>query len=115
MVVAHQERLARNEAFFREVNERIHRVADGFTEGSDEGEHSYEFLCECSRTSCSERIELTLDEYEHVRAEGTRFVLLPGHELNAIEEVVAREDEHVLVEKDGLAGEVAAGLDPRAA
>jgi hypothetical protein len=115
MQVAHQERLARNEAFFREVNERIHRVADGFTEGRGEGEHGYEFLCECSRTSCSERITLTLAEYEHVRAEGTRFVLVPGHELDAVEEVVAREDEHVLVEKDGVAGEIAASLDPRAA
>ena len=114
-MVAHQERLARNEAFFREVNERIHRVADGFTERSDDGEHAYEYLCECSRTSCSERITLTLAEYEHVRAEGTRFVLVPGHELAAIEEVVERESEHVLVEKDGVAGEVAADLDPRSA
>ncbi len=116
MVVAHQERLARNESFFREVNERIHRVADGFTEGvQDADEHAYEYLCECSRTSCSDRISLTLAEYEHVRAEGKRFVLVPGHELAAVEEVVAREDEHVLVEKDGVAGNVAADLDPRAA
>ena len=104
------ERLAKNESFFRQVNERIKDVADGFQVAG-----SYEFLCECSDPGCTERIELSRADYEHVRAEPTRFVLARGHAAPEIEHVVEREDDHVVVEKVGLAGRVAAELDPREA
>jgi hypothetical protein len=110
MAIPHEERLARNEALFREVNERINDVADAL--GRDK---SYEFLCECSDTGCAERITLTHDEYEQIRADGRRFVLAPGHARTNVEREVERADEHVVVEKTGEAGEVAARLDPRAA
>ncbi len=108
-MVAREERLARNEAFFRDVNERIKDVANTLA-GGDE---SYAFLCECSDSACTERLQLTASEYEHVRAEGTRFVLAPGHADTDIEVVVEREGEHIVVEKDGRAGEIASELDPR--
>ena len=108
MESASVERLAKNESFFRQVNERIRDVAE--TLG---GPEAYEFLCECSDASCTERIKLTAAEYEAVRAEPTRFVLAPGHAAPGIEQVVAREEDHVVVEKHGLAGRIAARLDPR--
>ena len=104
------ERLAKNESFFRQVNERIKDVADGL-----EGAHAYEFLCECSDPGCTERLELTRREYEWVRANPTRFVLARGHAAPQIEHVVEREDEHVVVEKQGIAAQIAAQLDPRTA
>jgi len=104
------ERLAKNESFFRQVNERIKDVADGL-----EGAQTYEFLCECSDPGCTERIELTREQYEWVRANPTRFVLARGHTAPQIEHVVEREDEHVVVEKRGIAAQIAAKLDPRAA
>jgi len=61
-------RLAENENFFREVNASINEAAEAH--GPDS--HSYEFFCECSDTRCVERVNLTLSEYEHVRAEPTR-------------------------------------------
>lgn len=108
MESASVERLARNESFFRQINERIRDVAE--TLG---GPDAYEFLCECSDAGCTERIALTASEYEEVRAEPTRFVLAAGHAAPGIEQVVAREDDHVVVEKRGLAGRIAAKLDPR--
>jgi hypothetical protein len=104
------ERLAKNESFFRQVNERIKDVADGF-----EGAQTYEFLCECSDPGCTERIELTSEDYEWVRADPTRFVLARGHTAQQIEQVVERQDEHVVVEKRGIAARIATQLDPRAA
>jgi hypothetical protein len=104
------ERLAKNESFFRQVNERIKDVTDAF-----EAAKTYEFLCECSDPACTERIELTQEEYEWVRAGPTRFVLARGHAAPEIEHVVEREQEHVVVEKRGLAARIAAKLDPRAA
>jgi hypothetical protein len=110
MQAAHEERLARNETFFREVNERINDIADAL--GRDE---SYTFLCECSDPGCAERITLTRQEYEGIRSDGKRFVLAAGHEVGEIERVVQRSEHHVVVKKVGRAGEVAAGLDPRIA
>lgn len=104
------ERLAKNESFFRQVNERIKDVADGF-----EGGEAYEFLCECSDAACTERLELSRDEYEWVRSDPTRFVLAHGHTAPDIEQVVARDADHVVVEKRGLAARIAAKLNPRPA
>jgi hypothetical protein len=109
--VAREERLAQNEAFFRSVNERIRDVAE--RHGSDP--HEYEFLCECSDPTCVERVMLSLAEYEAVRADGARFVLADGHADATIENVVVTAPDHVVVEKVGVAGEVAQALDPRAA
>jgi hypothetical protein len=105
------ERLVENEAFFRDVNEQINGVAKSL----DPSEQRYEYLCECSDAGCMERISLSFAEYEHVRASGQRFVLAKGHVRSDIEHVVERESSHVLVEKDGAAGELAADLNPRAA
>lgn len=105
------ERLARNEAFFRQVNERIKDVADGIQGGDD----AYEFLCECSDPSCAERLTLSRSEYEQVRQSSRRFVLAPGHVSPEVEHVVEYEGDHVVVEKVGVAGRIAAELDPRTA
>jgi hypothetical protein len=102
-----QERLARNEAFFRQVNERINEMS--------EPADGHEFLCECADPGCTERITLTAADYEWVRAKPTRFVLARGHVASEIEHVVERESDHVVVEKLGVAARVATKLDPRAA
>ncbi|MCP9485842.1 MAG: hypothetical protein MSC30_08260 [Gaiellaceae bacterium MAG52_C11] len=114
MDVAHAERLARNESLFREVNERINEVAGSLSPddlGADD--HRYEFVCECSDPHCTERLVLSRGEYDQVRADGTRFVLAHGHVTAEIEHVVERTDDYVVIEKEGVAAEVATGLDPR--
>jgi len=102
-----QERLAQNEAFFRNVNDNIRNVASQFASRDD----PYEFVCECADSSCTMRMTLTLSEYEAVRASPVRFVLAPGHVVPEIETVVEQEQDHVVVEKHGAAGQVAAVLD----
>jgi hypothetical protein len=104
-----QERLARNEAFFRQVNERINDVSDQLDD------HLYDFFCECADPHCTERITLTSYDYEWVRAKSTRFVLARGHTAPEIEHVVEREGDHVVVEKLGVAARIATKLNPRAA
>jgi hypothetical protein len=64
------ERLARNQALFREVNERIEATAGNNTK--------IEFVCECSDTECIETIDLRLTDYEQIRANPLRFVIKPG-------------------------------------
>ena len=101
-----EERISRNEALFREVNERIREITT-----YDEG---VEFLCECSDPSCAEPVLMTLAEYEAVRAYPTHFFVVPGHEVPDVETVVGGGDAYAVVEKHpGVPAEVAAETDPR--
>ncbi len=100
-------RLARNEDFFREVNENIKEAAENH--GLDS--HRYEFFCECSALACSERVNLTLSEYEHIRAEPARFVVKKTHVVKEIEHVVENVPDHMVIEKHGEAGRVAIELE----
>ncbi len=86
-------RIAKTEALFRSVNERIAETAERFE--SEEAE----FVCECSDTACIERVEARLDDYEQVRSDGTHFLLVPGHEDTRIERVVGRRRRYAIVEK----------------
>ena len=101
------EQLARNEDLFRSVNDEIERVAEG--QGTDA--HEYEFFCECSDRSCTEKVTVTLAEYSHARENPKRFLVVKGHVIQEIEHVVDAADDHVLIEKDGHAGRIAMELD----
>jgi hypothetical protein len=65
--------------------------------------------------SCMKPVELSIEEYEMVRAEPTQFVVAPGveHVTRAIERVVQREERYWIVKKIGVAAEVSEKLDPR--
>ena len=110
---AREERLGANEALFREVNERVAEVAERFIAG-ETGDGRFNFSCECGDRGCTEQIALTVGEYEAVRAEATRFAVVPGHEVPDIERVVERNPRYLVVEKqDPDAEEVARETDPR--
>ena len=99
-----RQRLAENQALFREVNERIGARAEA--QGSDA--HAYEFVCECSSLECFERLELTLGEYGRVREVTRRSVVLSGHERLEIEDVVERLGRAAIVEKRGESADAVA-------
>lgn len=104
---AQKARLAKNEDFFREVNERINAKAE--SHGADA--HEYEFFCECSDGACVERVTLSLAEYEHIRAEPTRFVVKNNHVVREIEHIVETVPDHAVIEKHGEAGRIAVELE----
>jgi hypothetical protein len=108
-VDAREERLARNEVLFRDVNERIEQTA--VSHGDDP--HTYEFLCECSNIDCSLRVHMTIAAYESVRADSRCFVVAPGHELPEIEDVLYRNHDYQVVRKEGTAADLVAAQDPR--
>jgi hypothetical protein len=102
-----EERLALNEALFREVNERIR----GMTEKFGEDEAPYDFVCECSDPACTQRVVLTRVEYEKVRSDPMQFVVVKGHFLPEIESVVEQAKDHVVIEKESAGADVAIHLD----
>ena len=106
-----ERRLAENQALFRELNERVEALNENFSHLSPYGS----WACECADTSCLERIQMTLGEYEEVRAKPTHFAVLPdpAHVFPDVEDVVRRESRFWVVEKLGAAAQVADGADPR--
>jgi hypothetical protein len=108
-VTTDQERMARTEALFRDVNERIAESAERFdSENAD-------FVCECGDQTCTERIPATLDEYERARTNGTHFIVRPGHEDRRYERVLERDGKRLaIVEKfQARVAAIVRKLDPR--
>jgi hypothetical protein len=103
-------RIAKNEALFREVNERLRDLNASL--GSGNG--SFELLCECGDDRCFTKLEVSTTEYERVRGDATQFLVKPGHELVDLEEVVSRANDYWIVRKRAEAAEVAEQHDPRA-
>jgi hypothetical protein len=98
-------RVARNEALFREVNERIEDVA--------QDAETLILMCECGDLECRETLDMAPTEYEGVRGEGDLFLIIPAHQDLSLERVVKRGAGFLVVEKLGEGGDVARDLDPR--
>lgn len=102
------ERIAENQSRFREANERIEQTADSMHLVGP-----VPFVCECPMAGCTELVRMTLSEYESIRANDRRFFVVPGHEEPSVSTgagVVAGEegDRYRIVDKVGIAGEIAA-------
>jgi len=98
---------ARIEAIYRQVNEGIALINAGWEIPA------LELICECSMAGCTERVELTLEEYERVRSVPTHFVLRPGHDDPGSERVIRGATGWIVVESLGAAANVAEETDPR--
>lgn len=99
-------RAAAAEVNGRQVNEAIER-------GTREAGAAV-FVCECGKLGCTETVELTISDYEDVRSGFERFLVIPGHELEEIEDVVERHDTYFVVAKrDHQAVAIAAAADDR--
>src|SRR6476646_2900640 len=90
-----EERIGMNEAVFRDVNERIQDVASSFNLTSE----PLDLICECGDAACVDRISLTRDEYEEVRADPHLFAVSPGHVAEDVEEIVGNRSGYDIVRK----------------
>jgi hypothetical protein len=102
-----EERVAENNARFRQANERIQAVAT-----RHDVEMPVPFLCECADPTCVEILRIERTEYEAVRADPRRFLSAPGHDRvdGSAARVVSEQPGWIVVEKVGHAGEVAEEL-----
>jgi hypothetical protein len=99
-------RAALAEANSRRVNEIIER---------DDAERAERFfLCECGYVGCSATMRIPLAAYEQAREGFERFLVVPGHEIEAVDEVLERRPDYLLVAKrPGVPRAVAQATDPR--
>jgi hypothetical protein len=103
-------RVGENEVLFREVNERLRELGEGFSMVSEQAA----FVCECGDGSCMERVEMSLAAYEEIRADAKRFFVLKGHERPEYEKIIDDRSTYFVVEKrPGGPADMAIRDDPR--
>lgn len=105
---ARDERLALNESIFRTANERMKAWEERHDHAQSETYH-----CECSDFECRDRVQLSAEEYEQVRADASHFVVAVGHANLDVETVVHHTDAYDVVEKDDDVAHIFLGTDPR--
>jgi hypothetical protein len=108
-VTGRDERVARNEASSRDINERL----EDAHEGAPSDKH-IRLVCECGRESCDRLIAITIPEYERVRRDSRLFAVVADHVIDDVERVVLETDRFVVVAKrEGTPAEIASEEDPR--
>ena len=103
-------RIGENEALYRQVNEQVESISEGTvaTRGA------FDVICECGTLDCTTQIAISADEYEQARSESERFIVVPGHQIDEIEAVIADHGSFYVIEKTPPeARQVAEEMDPR--
>jgi hypothetical protein len=100
--------VVRSQAGLRFLNERLLLVTHGLSSAA------VQIHCECGRIGCRDLIELQAAEYDAARAHAGRFLVSPGHGVDAVEKlVVSASGRFDLVEAHGRHQAVAAALASR--
>jgi hypothetical protein len=108
IVSEREERVSRNEAITREMNEEIEqahpRSPDDYIR----------IICECGRSDCTRVIAIAVPEYEEVRSDARHFAVVSTHVIPDIEEVERQTERFTIVRKrEGIPAEIAEEEDPR--
>jgi hypothetical protein len=94
-----ENRVARNHALFRDVNERIYSLTAEFGSHPADDGLSLSFVCECGNVTCASQVLVETDDYSRIRSNPAHFVVLAGHELPELERVVEIRGSYVVVER----------------
>jgi hypothetical protein len=104
-----EERVARNEAAAREINEGIEDA-----HGGEPQDRYIRVVCECGRDDCDRLVAITTQEYEQVRNDPIQFAVVRDHVIEDVERVVYETDRFLVVAKrEGTPAKVAIEEDPR--
>lgn len=96
-------RLAENEQIMESLNRRLEeRVEEVRAEDDEDPSAPIGFFCECSDIDCRERISMPPDRYDAIHRDAALFVVVPGHEIEAIETVTETHGDYAVVRKNIL-------------
>jgi hypothetical protein len=111
MAHSREERLARNEASFRSLNDSLGANVHQQLSGSESAVPG--FVCECGNDDCEDIIQVELSVYEKTRRDPCLFLLRPGHQAPDVENVVQREEHYFVVRKHEEVAKIVRETDPR--
>jgi hypothetical protein len=101
-------RLAENEVFFRQQNRAIERGFAKLNKLAKEENHVelindddmlLQFYCECSNEICRQRISLRRSQYDQVHKADDKFVVICGHEIPDVEQIIMKTDDYCVIQK----------------
>ena len=102
-------RLIENEAVFRKYNEQVENGFEDLKNLADEDgseditkgvdQMNFQFFCECSDEECKGRIKMKLADYSTIHKNRSRFIVLPDHQVVAVEKVIEEKATFTIVEK----------------
>jgi hypothetical protein len=107
-----EERVAKNEAAARAVNESLQKV------DARPASSFIHVACECGLQDCGRVLAITRPVYERVRSDPRQFVILPSHLMSQVEDVVLESEIFgnkflIVAKRDGTPEDVAVRTDPR--
>ncbi len=121
MVISHSERRqVENEMIFRRRNEKVGDdlsaldamlIDDGNRVLVHDEDLVLQFMCECSDENCTTRIPMPLSEYQEIHTDRDTFVVLPNHQVEAIEKVHKVTKNYSVVKKNVTIAEPSGGLN----
>ena len=79
----------------RRANERLHAAV----RERIEGDRRIPYLCECLDQGCRGTVELTVEQFEDLRASPNRYAIVTGHPTMHGEDAVATDGDVTIVEK----------------
>jgi hypothetical protein len=96
------EERAANEQVFKDHNDWLKKnLFELFRRGHNE-DFQIHFVCECSDTSCEQRVDLTVEEYNKLRSMERCFVVIKGHQQPDIEQTIGSNNLFEIVQKGGI-------------
>jgi hypothetical protein len=102
-------RIGKNEALFRQVNERTEQLNEALATFTE----TFQVVCECGDLDCAQQISIEANEYARVRSDPHLFIVAPHHETTVSEDVVESETHYRIVrKKQGLPQLVAEQTSP---
>lgn len=109
-----ERRQIENEMIFRRVNEKVGdgldeldamHIEDDNPQLIRDDEMLLHFKCECSDENCDARIPIILSVYRKIHENRDSFIIKLKHQVEAIEKVIATEDNYSVVEKNNSTAE----------
>ena len=106
---ARARRIADNESRFRDINERL----ESDLRRLPTDDEPVDFVCECGYLECTSSVPLTVAEYEQVRQDPTTFAMVPGHDIEDVEDVVFANERYAVARKKPPTRQVVIETDRR--
>ncbi len=94
MSMPREQRIVQTEEFYRRINDLIAR-------NGTRGDRRY--MCECANPYCNETLAVTDGDITRLHSVSGYYVILPGHEIPDVEQVVKATEIYSIVAKDGVA------------
>jgi hypothetical protein len=96
MTMPRKQRIVQTEEFYRQINDLIAR------NGRRDGQV---YMCECANPYCNVTMDVTDEDITTLHSVPGYYLILPGHEIPEVEQVVQQTATYTIVTNDGTAGE----------